>query len=96
MVWRAMSRLRKEVLASRMDGNGEVEVVGGAKAAKQAPPRGLAVKAPGRLAVGGGRLQPGTRSETRSLEVETHDLERQLDSLRLQMALEKERQQSLV
>ena len=82
-----MSRLRKEVLASRIDGNGEVGM------AKQAP-RGLAVKAPGRL--GGGRLQPGTRSETRSLEAETHDLERQLDSLRLQMALEKERQQSLV
>jgi hypothetical protein len=88
-----MSRLRKEVLASRMDGNGEVEKAG--VRAKQAP-RGLAVKAPGRLAVGGGRLQPGTRSETRSLEAETHDLERQLDSLRLQMALEKERQQSLV
>lgn len=83
-----MSRLRKEVLASRIEGN---EELGGR--AKQAP-RGLAVKAPGRQ--GAARLQPGTRSETRSLEAETHDLERQLDSLRLQMALEKERQQSLV
>ena len=90
-----MSRLRKEVLASRMDSNGEVEAVPVSGKPKQAP-RGLAVKAPGRLAVGGGRLHPGTRSETRSLEAETHDLERQLDSLRLQMALEKERQQSLV
>lgn len=90
-----MSRLRKEVLASRMD-NGEMTSVpsNGVAAAKQAP-RGLAVQAPGRLAVGG-RLHPGTRSETRSLEAETHDLERQLDSLRMQMTLEKERQQSLV
>jgi hypothetical protein len=95
-----MSRLRKEVLASRIENSGEIDGAGGvattAGTGKQ-PPRGLAVKAPRGLAVGGGRLpHPGTRSETRSLEVETHDLERQLDSLRLQMTMEKERQQSLV
>ena len=42
------------------------------------------------------KVPMGVRSETRSLEAETHDLERQLDNLRVQMAMEKERQQSLV
>lgn len=90
-----MSRLRKEVLASRHNDGPAT-----AAPAQKSAVRGLAVKdPPRRLGVGQvpiGSRTGGTRSETRSLEVETHDLERQLDSLRIQMAMEKERQQSLV
>ena len=42
------------------------------------------------------KVRMGVLSETRSREAETHDLERQLDNLRVQMAMEKERQQTLV
>ena len=58
---------------------------------KQRGPRGLAMKE-----ARGMKVPMGVRSETRSLEAETHDLERQLDNLRVQMAMEKERQQTLV
>ena len=85
---RLMSRLRKEVLASRV-GNGE-DAAALAAPVKQRGPRGLAMKE-GRM-----KVPMGVRSETRSLEAETHDLERQLDNLRVQMAMEKERQQTLV
>lgn len=86
---RLMSRLRKEVLASRV-GNGE-DAAALAAPAKQRGPRGLAMKEGRRM-----KVPMGVRSETRSLEAETHDLERQLDNLRVQMAMEKERQQTLV
>ena len=85
-----MSRLRKEVLASRV-GNGE-DAAALAAPAKQRAPRGLAMKEAGRRM----KVPMGVHSETRSLEAETHDLERQLDNLRVQMAMEKERQQTLV
>ena len=85
-----MSRLRKEVLASRV-GNGEDAAALAAPAKQRGPPRGLAMKEGRRM-----KVPMGVRSETRSLEAETHDLERQLDNLRVQMAMEKERQQTLV
>ena len=85
---RVISR-RSLNFASRV-GNGE-DAAALAAPTKQRGPRGLAMKEGRRM-----KVPMGVRSETRSLEAETHDLERQLDNLRVQMAMEKERQQTLV
>ena len=91
-----MSRIRKQVLASRANEAADSFPVGlapriGGPFDKSGTlgggQRGLAVKAKGGV---------GSLAETRRMEAETLDLERSLDTLRMQMQLEKERHGALV